>query len=157
MMRMILAALVVLFGTQTLPTELQVSQLEDPRVRNAGIVIIGGQNPVITNTQRAQLPATQLEQRPQAQGLNAAFDVSFRDAPLIPVLTTLAQYAGLNLVMSPDITGTVTVDLKAVTLVQALEAILGPRGLQYRIEDGMLRVEKVQLESRSFKFDYITM
>src|SRR5947208_188717 len=155
-MTMIAAALVVLFGTQTLPTELQVSQLEDPRVRDAGIVIIGGQNPVITNTQRPQLPATQLEQRTQSQGLNATFDVNFRDAPLVPVLTTLAQYVGLNLVSSPDIAGTVTVDLKGVTLMQALDAILLPRGLQYRIEDGIIRVEKVQLESRSFKFDYIT-
>ena len=98
-MRMITAALVALLGTQTLPTELQVTQLEDPRVRDAGIVIIRGQNPVITNTQRPQLPATQLEQRPQAQGLNATFDVNFRDAALVPVLTTLAQYAGLNLVI----------------------------------------------------------
>jgi MSHA biogenesis protein MshL len=155
-MRMITAALLVLLGTQKLPTELQVSQLEDPRIRNAGIVIIGGQNPVITNIQQPQLPATQLEQRPQTQGLNARFDVSFRDAPLVPVLNTLAQYAGLNLVIPPDISGIVTVDLKNVTLIQALEAILPPRGLQYRIEDGMLRVEKIQLESRTFKFDYIT-
>jgi MSHA type pilus biogenesis protein MshL len=153
---MITAALLVLLGTQKLPTELQVSQLEDPRVRNAGIVVIGGQNPVITNTQQSQLPATQLEQRPQVQGLNATFDVNFRDASLVPVLNTLAQYAGLNLVIPPDINGIVTVDLKNVTLLQALEAILPPRGLQYRIDDGLLRVEKVQLESRSFKFDYIT-
>jgi len=156
-MRMITAALVVLLGTQQkLPQDLQVSQLEDPRIRNAGIIVIGGQNPVITNTQQPQLPATQLEQRPQPQGLNATFDVNFRDAALVPVLNTLAQYAGLNLVIPPDITGTVTVDLKGVTLLQALEAILPTRGLQYRIEDGMLRVERIQLESRSFKFDYIT-
>src|SRR5437016_7794670 len=156
-MRMITAALVVLLGTQQkLPQDLQVSQLEDPRIRNAGIIVIGGQNPVITNTQQPQLPATQLEQRQQTQGLNTTFDVNFRDAPLVPVLNTLAQYAGLNLIIPPDVAGTVTVDLRAVTLIQALEAILPPRGLQYRIEDGMLRVEKIQLESRSFKFDYIT-
>src|SRR5207247_6481349 len=101
-MRMITAALLVMLGTQKLPTELQVSQLEDPRIRNAGIVVIGGQNPVITNTQQPQLPATQLEQRLQTQGLNATFDVNFRDAPLVPVLNTLAQYAGLNLVSSSD-------------------------------------------------------
>src|SRR5437870_2328208 len=155
-MRMITAALLVMLGTQKLPTELQVSQLEDPRIRNAGIVVIGGQNPVITNTQQPQLPATQLEQQRQAQGLNATFDVNFRDAPLVPVLNTLAQYAGLNLVIDPDISSIVTIDLKNVTLIQALDAILPPRGLQYRIEGSMLRVEKIQLESRTFKFDYIT-
>lgn len=157
-MRMITAALLVLLGVQKLPTELQVSQIEDPRVRNAGIVVVGGQNPVITNTQQSQpqLNAPQLEQQPRVQGLDATFDVNFRDAPLVPVLNTLAQYAGLNLVISPDITAIVTVDLKNVTLLQALEAILPPRGLQYRIEGGLLRVEKLQMESRTFKFDYIT-
>src|SRR5438128_9280660 len=155
-MRMITAALLVLLGTQHLPTELQVSQLEDPRVRDAGIVIIGGQNPLITNTQRPQLPATQLEQRPQTQGLNATFDVNFRDAPLVAVLTTLAQYVGLNAVIPPDVIGNVTVDLRNVTLAQALDAILPPRGLQHTIEGNLLKIEKVQVESRSFKFDYIT-
>src|SRR2546427_10596758 len=117
-MRMLTAALLLLLGMpQKLPTELQVSQLEDPRIRNAGIVILGGQNPIITNTQQPQLPATQLEQRLQTQGLNATFDVNFRDAPIVPVLTTLAQYVGLNLVISPDISATVTVDLKGVTLL----------------------------------------
>src|SRR5439155_7332269 len=105
-MRMITAALLVMLGTQKLPTELQVSQLEDPRIRNAGIVIVGGQNPVITNTQQPQLPATQLEQRQQTQGLNTTFDVNFRDAPLVPVLNTLAQYAGLNLIIPPDVAAT---------------------------------------------------
>jgi MSHA biogenesis protein MshL len=155
-MRMITSALLLLLGAQNLPTELRVSQLEDPRVRNAGIVVIGGQNPLITNAQQPQLPAIQLEQRPQSQGLSATFDVNFRDAPLVPAFNTLAQYAGLNLVIDPDISGIVTVDLKKATLIQALDAILPPRGLQYRIEGGILRVEKIQVESRTFKFDYIT-
>ena len=156
-MKIVFATLLVFLGTQQkLPSELQVSQLEDPRVRNSGIIVIGGgQNPVITNTQQ-QLPAIQLEQRPQSQIPNATFDVQFRDAPLVPVITTLAQYQGLNPVIAPDVTGTVTVDLKGVTLTQALDAILLPRLLQYRLEANMLRVERIQTESRQFKFDYIT-
>src|SRR5437660_1031558 len=31
-----------------------------------------------------------------------------------------------------------------------------PRGLQHTIEGNLLKIEKVQVESRSFKFDYIT-
>src|SRR3989442_2493982 len=103
---------------------------------------MGAKNPLIRNTQRPQLPATQLEQRPQTQGLNATFDVNFRDAPLVPVLTTLAQYAGLNLVISPDITGIVTVVLKNVKSIQALESILPQLGLQYRIDERLRRVAK---------------
>src|SRR5581483_9057394 len=103
-----------------------------------------------------QLPAIQLEQQPQARGINTTFSINFRDASLVAVLNTLAQYAGLNLIIDPTISGTVTQDLSNVTLVQALDAILLPRGLQYRIENGVIRVEKLQLESRTFKFDYIT-
>jgi MSHA biogenesis protein MshL len=106
--------------------------------------------------QQQQLPAIQLEQRPQARGLDTVFSINFRDASLVAALNTLAQYAGLNLVIDPAISGTITQDLNNVTLVQALDAILAPRGLQYRITNGILRIEKVQMESRTFKFDYIT-
>lgn len=138
---------------QRLPAELQSGQMEDPRFKNSGIVVIGGQTPVITNR---QLPSTQIESRSQSQLAGAPFDVALRDAPLRPTLTGLAQAHGLNLVMPPEIEGSVTIDLKNVTLEQALDAILTPRQLQYRIEDSMLRVDKIQMESRTFKFDYIT-
>lgn len=106
--------------------------------------------------QQRQLPAIQLEQQPQARGLDTVFSINFRDASLVAALNTLAQYAGLNLVIDPSITGTVTQDLNNVTLTQALDAILVPRDLQYRIENGLVRVEKLQMENRTFKFDYIT-
>jgi type IVB pilus formation R64 PilN family outer membrane protein len=106
--------------------------------------------------QQQQLPAIQLEQQPQARGLDTVFSINFRDASLVAALNTLAQYAGLNLVIDPSISGTITQDLNNVILVQALDAILPPRGLQYRLTNGILRIEKVQMESRTFKFDYIT-
>lgn len=152
-MRILIAAILIFAAQQKLPTELPAGQIEDPRVQNSGIVILGGQTPVITNR---QLPASQIELRPQTQLSGAPFDIQIRDASLRAVLNTLAQANGLNLVMPPDIEGTVTVDLKGVTLAQALDAILTPRLLQYRIEDGLLRVDKIQLESRTFKFDYVT-
>src|SRR5438477_12597292 len=111
-MRMLMAMLLVLFGTQQrLPTEL-----------------------LVATAPQQQLPAVQLEQQPQALGLDKPFSVEFRDAPLVGVLNTLAQYGGLNLAITPDIGGiTVTQDLNNVTLLQALDIILPPRGLTYRI------------------------
>jgi MSHA type pilus biogenesis protein MshL len=155
-MKILTAAVMLFFATQQrLPRELQVAQIEDPRVRNAGILVFGGQNPVITNAPQ-QLPATQLEQNQQVQLGNQPFDVLFRDADLRLALTGLAQAHGLNLVMPPEISGTLTIDLKGVTLLQALDAILPPRGLTYTISDGMLRVNRIQAETRQFSFDYIT-
>ncbi len=153
-MKIVTAFLLVFFAAQQkLPSELQVGQLENPGVTNPAISVLGGQVPVITNQ---QLPATQLEQRAQTQLGGAPFDMEFVGADLRLVLTSLAQAHGLNLVMPPDIIGTVSIDLKGVTLLQALDAILPPRGLEYTIQDNLLRVNKVQLESRTYKFDYIT-
>ena len=155
-MKILTAAVMLFFVTQQrMPRELQVAQIEDPRVRNAGILVLGGQNPVITNTPQ-QLPATQLEQNQQVQLGSQPFDVLFRDADLRLALTGLAQAHGLNLVMAPEVSGTLTIDLRGVTLLQALDAILPVRNLTYTIVDGMLRVNRVQVENRQFTFDYIT-
>jgi MSHA biogenesis protein MshL len=153
-MTIISAAVVLLLATQQrLPSELQVSQIEGgPQV--PGIQITPGQNPVITNTQ--QIPSTQLELGARAQRFDMPVSVEFADADLRAALTAIAQYYGLNLAMAPDITGMVTIDLDNVTLLQALDAILSTRGLQHRIDGNLLRVDQLQMESRTFNFDYIT-
>jgi MSHA biogenesis protein MshL len=154
-MNILAAGLMLVLATQQrLPSTLQVAQLEDPRGRAAAVVVGAGQEgPVITNR---QLPATQLEQTQQVQAPGTRFRVEFAEADLRAVLSALAQYHGLNLVMPPTITGTVTVDLNNVTLQEALDAILTPRNMQYRIEGNLLRVDLLQMENRTFSFDYIT-
>jgi len=143
-----------LAAQQRLPSTLRISQIEDPSGRANAVVVVGGaQGPVITNR---QLPAPQLEQTPQGQTPGSRFTVQFAEADLRSVLSALAQYNGLNLVIPPTIMGTVTVDLNNVTLQEALDAILTPRNLQYSIEGNLLRVDVVQMETRTFSFDYIT-
>jgi MSHA biogenesis protein MshL len=154
-MNIILAAAMFLFATQQrLPAELQVSQLEGARTQVSGIVIVPAQNPVITNT--PQIPSTQLDPGARAQRFDMQISVEFVDADLRATLSALAQYYGLNLAMPPAIMGMVTIDLDNVTLLQALDAILSPRGLQYTIDGNLLRVDLIQMESRTFSFDYIT-
>ncbi len=144
----------LLAAQQRLPGTLQISQIEDPSGRANAVVVVGSaQGAVITNR---QLPAAQFEQNPQGQAPGGRFTVQFADADLRSVLSALAQYNGLNLVIPPTIMGTVTVDLNNVTLEEALEAILAPRNLQYTVAGNLLRVDVLQMENRTFNFDYIT-
>jgi MSHA biogenesis protein MshL len=145
------ATMFLLTMPQDMPGELAVSQLEN--ARGTTIVVVGGQVPTITNI--SQLPATQIEQQ-QTPLRGRRFSVDFRGVELRAALTALGQEAGVNLVMPPDITGELTIDLVSVNLAQALDAILTPRGLQFRIEENLLRVDPVQMETRTFSFDYIT-
>jgi len=59
------------------------------------------------------------------------------------VLRLIAEKANLNIIISKEVAGTVTLRLKNVDLWQALGAILETNGFTYREEKGIIRVVKL--------------
>ena len=59
------------------------------------------------------------------------------------VLRLIAEKANLNIIISKEVAGTVTLRLKNVDLWQALGAILETNGFTYREEKGIIRVIKL--------------
>jgi len=84
------------------------------------------------------------------------YSLRVREAQIQDVLLALAQESGENLVVNPEVTGTVTVNLNRVTLEQALDAILGQLGFSYRREGRIIRISKPVLETRIFSVNYIS-
>jgi MSHA biogenesis protein MshL len=78
-----------------------------------------------------------------------------RDANIQEVLLAFSRESELNIVMDPELSGKVTIDLKRVNLKEALDAILNPLGLTYRIDEKFIKVFKPQMEMRLFTFNYI--
>ena len=60
------------------------------------------------------------------------------------VLRLIAEKANLNIIISKEVAGTVTLRLKKVDLWQALGAILEANGFTYREEKGIIRVVKLE-------------
>jgi MSHA type pilus biogenesis protein MshL len=83
------------------------------------------------------------------------YSFSARDADIQDVLLTFSKESDLNLVIDPDLSGKVTVDLKRVTLKEALDTILSPLGWTYRMEERFVRIFKLQMETRLFTLNYI--
>ncbi len=102
-----------------------------------------------------ELLVTQVEEKRKLEERLLSFSVKGIDVR--EVLRGLAQASELNIVFDPDISGSVTIDLKDVTLADALELILGPLGLEYRRERNVIRVRKPQLETRIFSLDYVNL
>jgi MSHA biogenesis protein MshL len=102
-----------------------------------------------------ELWVTQVEEKRKLEERLLSFSVKGVDVR--EVLRGLAQAGELNIVFDPDISGSVTIDLKDVTLADALEMILGPLGLEYRRERNVIRVRKPQLETRIFTLDYVNL
>jgi type II secretory pathway component GspD/PulD (secretin) len=63
-----------------------------------------------------------------------------KDADIRDVLLTFSKLARLNMVIDPDVRGSVTVRLENVPWDQALEMILKVNGLGYVLEGNIVRV-----------------
>jgi len=78
-----------------------------------------------------------------------------RDSNIQDILLAFSRESDYNIVIDPELTGKVTIDLKRVTLKEALDAILFPLGWTYRIEGKFIKILRSQMESRFFTLNYL--
>jgi MSHA biogenesis protein MshL len=116
---------------------------------------------VITPTQQPQPPKDNLKelvmpQREEAKKVpEKLYSFFVRDADVQELLMALSRESELNIVIDPELSGKVTIDLKRVTLKEVLDAILSPLGWTYRIDGKFIRVLRPQMESRIFTLNYL--
>jgi len=81
---------------------------------------------------------------------------SVRNADIRETLLALSKTIGYNVVLDPDVSGNATLEVKRVHPLAALDALLAPLGLQYKIKNRIIRVSKMSQETRIFSLNYIT-
>jgi MSHA biogenesis protein MshL len=86
---------------------------------------------------------------------NRLFSVYARDSNIQDVLLAFSKDSELNMVIDPELNGKVTIDLKRVTLKEALDAILFPLGWTYHIDGKFIKISRPQMETRLFTLNYI--
>ncbi|MGE5237004.1 MAG: type IV pilus secretin PilQ [Acidobacteriota bacterium] len=70
--------------------------------------------------------------------------LELKDADIKDVLRSFAKITGLNIVVDPDVSGSVTVQLDNVPWDQALDIILRINRLDYVVENNVLRVARIE-------------
>ncbi len=80
---------------------------------------------------------------------------SMRDADIREALLALAKTINYNIVLDPEVSGKATIEVKRVTVEEALDALLTPLGLQHKKENNFLRISKLRKETRVFSLNYI--
>jgi len=70
--------------------------------------------------------------------------LELKDADIKDVLRTFAKITGLNVVVDPDVSGSVTVNLENVPWDQCLDIILKINRLGYTVENNVLRVARME-------------
>ncbi len=119
-----------------------------------------------SDTPQAKLPAPDLEARsvsipddaPRPAVVrfleSSRFTLDLEAAEVRSLLIGLGKQSPLNLVVDPDVTGTVTADLDEVSLLQILDEVVTPMGYRYRVKDNVLRVFRPRRETRTWRIDY---
>jgi len=100
---------------------------------------------------------TSLEQRMQQR-----IDIVFNETDIDQVIGIIADKAGLNIIKSPKVTGTVTASLRDVPLEEALRNILTAQGYGYVIDKNIVRIAPLdelgaqaeKLVSRIYRITY---
>lgn len=118
--------------------------------------------PVLSRTegQLTPLPVTQIDDRPGVANLDAPRRVSLAFAEPMPVrdvLLLLVRDTPFSIAFDPDINGTFIGELKEVTLRQAIDAVLTPRGFDYDVRGTLIRVFVRRTDTRLFDLNVLNV
>jgi MSHA biogenesis protein MshL len=78
-----------------------------------------------------------------------------KEIPIVMALDLFARNYDLNIIASPDVTGTVTVDFKDLSLEKSMEVILDAYGYYWSRDGSLIRVYKYETEI--FTIDYLRL
>jgi MSHA biogenesis protein MshL len=105
---------------------------------------------------RALLPPMQLEMpKVPGLGLDQRFDLSVTNAPAQQVFMSITSGTRYSMLVHPEVSGTLSVNLKDVTVEEALSAIRELYGYEYRVEGTRIFVQPAGLQTRVFQVNYL--
>ena len=96
-----------------------------------------------------------LEQPPPSDEPEAVYSFRSQDLPLADALALFARVNKLNIIVGPDVQGTVTVDFQRLPLEKAMAALLETHGYYWETREDLVMVRR--LETRTFNVDYIRL
>jgi MSHA biogenesis protein MshL len=83
------------------------------------------------------------------------FDLSVVNAPATQVFMALVSGTRYSMLLPPDVSGNLTVNLKDVTVVEALDTIRDLYGYEYRLQGMRIFIEPNTMKTRVFHINYL--
>jgi MSHA biogenesis protein MshL len=97
--------------------------------------------------------ATQL---PKARpALEERFNVSFNNVPAQQFFRSIVAGTRYNILVHPDVGGSITANLKDVTLLETLDAVREMYGYDYKIDGTRISIKPLTMQTRMFRVNYL--
>lgn len=91
-----------------------------------------------------------------AKRVEPRFDLVVNKAPASQVLMGIVSGSPYSIALSPELKGEITINLRDVTLFEALNALRDLYGYEYKMNGKQIFVEPQTLQTRVFQVNYIT-
>jgi type II secretory pathway component HofQ len=156
----VLAALAVPAAAQSptpQPSDLFVTRLQGTTTTE--LATTTQTTPTVT-ADLSPFPATELDERRPGAELDGPRRLSLsvaRPMPLRELLMLLVNGTPLSIVNEEGVDGTFLGELKDLSMRQALEAVLFPRGLDYAVQGTLVRVFPRRMSTRFFDVNYVNV
>ncbi|MCH2219809.1 MAG: secretin and TonB N-terminal domain-containing protein, partial [Dechloromonas sp.] len=103
---------------------------------------------------QAMVPPLQLDQPAPAKP-EPRFNLAVNNAPVAQVLNALVSGTQYSMLFPPDLSGTVSLNLKNTTVREALDTLHDVYGYAYRIQGSRIFVQPNTVQTRMFKINYL--
>jgi MSHA biogenesis protein MshL len=151
------AALLALTGCQTTPSTTTYENIKG-EVRSGASTRPAAAPAVDAAVADALLPpaAALATQLPKARpALEERFNVSFNNVPAQQFFRSIVAGTRYNILVHPDVAGTITANLKDVTLPETLDAIREMYGYDYKIEGTRISIKPLTMQTKMFHVNYL--
>jgi MSHA biogenesis protein MshL len=152
----LLAAAIALAGCKTPPANTTYDEIRKEVEQAAKRPAT--QPAVDTAVADALLPpaAALANQLPKARpALEERFNVSFNNVPAQQFFRSIVAGTRYNILVHPDVGGTITANLKDVTLPETLDAVREMYGYDYKIEGTRISIKPLTMQTRMFRVNYL--
>lgn len=104
----------------------------------------------------ALLPPLRVEM-PKAGGkpLEQRFDLVVNNAPASQVFMGIVHGTRYSMLVHPEVTGSISVNLKDVTIFEALDAIREIYGYEYKVDGFRVYIQPLAMQTRLYKVNYL--
>jgi MSHA biogenesis protein MshL len=92
---------------------------------------------------------------PRQEVSEPRFDLSIVNAPAAQVFMAIVTGTRYNMLVGPEVAGTITVNLKDVTVREALESIRELYGYEFTIKGNRIAIQPNTLQTRVFQVNYL--
>ena len=104
---------------------------------------------------QAMLPPLQLDLPDSAKSIEPRFDLAVNNAPASQVFMALVSGTRYSMLIAPEVSGNVTVNLKSVTVREALETLRELYGYEFKFDGARIYIQPNTMQTRIFQINYL--